>query len=103
VSDDQTHVVKRGRALVASAPAALAGLIEVRGVGIVKLGNRQRLARAPVALLVDLVPAREVERLPEPSREIVEKVELQRVALAPFEASAVSKLRLALARAARAR
>jgi HPr kinase/phosphorylase len=102
VSDDQTHVAKRGRALIASAPAALAGLIEVRGIGIVKLGNRQRLARAPVALLVDLMPAQEIERMPEPAREIVEKVDLPRVALAPFQASAVPKLRLALVRTGRA-
>jgi serine kinase of HPr protein (carbohydrate metabolism regulator) len=102
VSDDQTHLARRGRTLIASAPPALAGLIEVRGIGIVKLGSRQRLARAPVALLVDLVPAQEIERMPEPEREIVEKVELPKVALAPFEASSVPKLRLALARTARA-
>jgi hypothetical protein len=49
-------------------------------------------------MLVDLVRADQVERMPEPQREVVQDVELPRLALAPFEASAVAKLRLALAR-----
>jgi serine kinase of HPr protein (carbohydrate metabolism regulator) len=83
--------------LVATAPATLAGLIEVRGVGIVKLARGQVLARAPLALLVDLVPAERVERLPEPTEETLLDVDLPVLALAPFEASAAAKLRLALA------
>jgi HPr kinase/phosphorylase len=102
VADDQTHLAKVGRTLIATPPKALAGLIEVRGVGIVKLARAQLLARAPLGLLVDLVPADRVERLPEPAREKVLGVDLSVVALAPFEASIVTKLRLALARTAAA-
>jgi hypothetical protein len=40
--------------------------------------------------------------MPEPAHEMVEDVELPRLAVAPFEASAVAKLRLALARIAAA-
>ena len=97
VADDQTRLTRRGRALVATAPATLVGLIEVRGVGIVKLARGQVLARAPLALLVDLVAADRVERLPEPAEETVLDVDLPVLALAPFEASASAKLRLALA------
>jgi hypothetical protein len=53
-------------------------------------------------LLVDLVPPQEVERLPEPARETLQDVELPRMALAPFEISSVTKLRLALSRIAAA-
>ncbi len=102
VADDQTHLAKKGRSLIATAPAALAGLLEVRGVGIVKLSRGQLLARAPVALLVDLVAPEQIERLPEPTRETLQKVDLPRVALAPFETSTVTKLRLALGRIAAA-
>jgi len=98
VADDQTHLTKVGRTLVATPPRTLAGLIEVRGVGIVKLRRTQLLAHAPVALLVDLVASDRVERLPEPARETILGMALPRVALAPFEASIVTKLRLALAR-----
>ena len=97
VADDQTRLARRGRGLVATAPATLAGLIEVRGVGIVKLARGQVLAQAPLALLVDLVPADRVERLPEPAEETLLDVDLPVLALAPFEVSAPAKLRLALA------
>lgn len=100
VADDQTHLARTGRAVIATAPPSLAGLIEVRGIGIVKLGRGQLIARAPLGLLVDLVPPGEVERMPEPASEKVLDIDLPRLALAPFEASIVMKLRLALARTA---
>jgi len=102
VADDQTHLGRCGKQLVATPPPALAGLIEVRGVGIVRLGRAQLQAAAPVALLVDLVRPEQVERLPEPAHETLLGVALPRLALAPFEPSAVMKLRLALARTAAA-
>ena len=106
IADDQTHLAcegrGKGRRLIATPPPALAGLIEARGVGIVKLARSQLLARAPLALLVDLVPSTKVERLPEPAHELLLGIELRLVALAPFEASSLTKLRLALAQTAAA-
>jgi HPr kinase/phosphorylase len=98
IADDQTHLAKKGHALIASPPPALAGKLEVRGVGISKLARGRVMAAAPLALLVDLVRAEEVERMPEPTIETMQDVALPRLALAPFEASAVAKLRLALTR-----
>ena len=100
VADDQTELVRRGNSVVASAPAGIAGLIEARGIGIVKLGRDQLVARAPVALLVDLAPPEHIERLPEPARERLLGLDLPVLMLAPFEASASAKLRLALTRIA---
>ena len=102
VADDQTHLAKSGKGLVTTSPKPLAGLIEVRGIGIVRLSRAQLLARAPLALLIDLVRPDQVERMPEPAREKILDVDLPVVALAPFEASTVMKLRLALARTAAA-
>ena len=96
VADDQTRIARRGAGLVAAPPATLAGLMEVRGLGIVKLGKGQILARAPLVLLVDLVAPADIERLPDPEHETLLGVALPRLALAPFEASAAAKLRLAL-------
>jgi HPr kinase/phosphorylase len=96
VADDQTRIARRGAGLVATPPAALAGLMEVRGVGIVKLGRGQILARAPLVLLIDLVAPADIVRLPEPEHETLLDIVLPRLALAPFEASAAAKLRLAL-------
>lgn len=65
VSDDLTKVERRGEALVASCPRpAMAGLIEARGIGLLRAPH---LAAAPVALLVDL-DAPEQDRLPPPRR-----------------------------------
>lgn len=100
VADDQTALIQQGSGLVGTPPGTITGLLEVRGVGIVKLGRGQLLARVPVALLVDLVPPDRIERLPDPARENLLGVELPVLALAPFEASAPAKLRLALAQTA---
>jgi serine kinase of HPr protein (carbohydrate metabolism regulator) len=98
VADDQTELSRQDKRLFATAPARIAGMIEARGLGIVKVGRDQLVRRAPVALLVDLAHPEQIERLPEPASETVLGVALPVVSLAPFEASASAKLRLALAR-----
>ncbi|MBM3644386.1 MAG: aldolase [Alphaproteobacteria bacterium] len=97
VADDRVHLARQGRALVASAPRELLGLLEVRGLGIVRLLPSQLLALAPVVLLVDLVTRARVPRLPERASETVAGVSLPRLRLHAFDASTPVKLRLALA------
>jgi serine kinase of HPr protein (carbohydrate metabolism regulator) len=96
IADDRVEVrMDQGR-VVAGAPAILAGLLEVRGVGIL------RLPFAPIAelhLVVDLVKPEGVDRLPEPDWTTVLDGRLPRLALTPFEASAPAKVRLAAAAA----
>jgi HPr kinase/phosphorylase len=100
VADDQTELSRQGKAVIASAPARIAGLIEARGLGIVKVGRDQLVRRAAVALLVDLAQPERIERLPEPAREKILGIDLPVASLAPFEASTPAKLRLALAQIA---
>jgi serine kinase of HPr protein (carbohydrate metabolism regulator) len=100
VADDQTELSRQGRTVIATAPARIAGLIEARGLGIVKVGRDQLVRRAVVALLVDLARPERIERLPEPASESVLGIDLPVVSLPPFEASASAKLHLALARIA---
>ena len=104
VADDQTELARRGQAADRHpAGQRIAGLIEARGVGIVKLARDQLVARAPVALLVDLAPPERIERLPEPARrDAARHRSAACLTLAPFEASASAKLRLALTRIAAA-
>jgi HPr kinase/phosphorylase len=52
VSDDRVDLVRRGAGLVMHAPANIAGLIELRGRGIVQ---RPHVATAPLDLVIDLV------------------------------------------------
>ena len=92
LADDQTLLRRAGNHVLVRAPAAIAGLIEVRGVGIVHL---DALEEAPLALIVDLVSSAQVERIPDNRFEVVLGLAIPLIALAPFEISAVAKLRLA--------
>ena len=77
-------------------PAAIAGRLEVRGLGIVRLDADQcQPAGARVVLAVDLVDASAVERLPEAAKRGWLGVDLPLLALDPRQASAPAKLRLA--------
>jgi serine kinase of HPr protein (carbohydrate metabolism regulator) len=93
VADDQTELHLFGDVLRARAPATIAGQIEIRGLGILRM---PAMTEVPLALVVELVPPGEVERLPEPARWSRLGVSLPLLRLAPFEASATAKLRLAL-------
>lgn len=96
VADDQVLVHAVNGVAVASAPDNLAGLLEVRGLGIVRLPH---LASAPVGLVAEMSAPDAVERLPKPEMREIEGVALPRLCMAPFEASAPAKLRLAARRA----
>ncbi len=93
VADDQVEVAARDGRLHASAPAALAGLIEARGQGLFRLDP---LPEVPLDLAVTL--ATPAERLPEPATRTLLGVDLPLVAIDPFEASAPARLRLVLSR-----
>jgi len=92
LADDQALLQRVGNHVIVRAPAAIAGLIEVRGVGILQVDS---LEEAPLALVVDLVPLAQVERIPDNRFEIVLGLSVPLIALAPFEVSAAAKLRLA--------
>ena len=62
IADDQVVITRRGDRLFASPPASLAGLIEVRGLGIVAV---EHAPEAELRLAVRLVAATRIERLPE--------------------------------------
>lgn len=96
VADDQTRLQNDGNRLIASAPPALRGLLEIRGLGPV---SQPYLAAAPVALLIDLVPRADVPRLPEPQFETFLDIALPRLSLHAFDASSAAKVRIAVARA----
>lgn len=98
IADDRCDLTTRGNGtLVASAPAELAGMIEVRGLGVVRLDAYQG---APLMLVANLVEPDTVERLPETRTCTDYGRPLPLIAVAPFEASAPAKVRLALAVAA---
>ncbi len=90
VADDQTLLRRAGSRVVASAPPAISGLIEIRGIGILRVDPAEA---APLFLIADLAASGAIERLPEGRCEAVLGVEVPLITLAPFEASAPTKLR----------
>jgi HPr kinase/phosphorylase len=64
VADDQTLLTREGDQIIARCPAALFGLIEARGIGILR---SDPLIQAPVNLIVDLDTLND-QRLPPPRR-----------------------------------
>jgi len=93
VTDDQSVLSRRDDMIIVGPPARISGLLEVRGIGIMRV---EALAEAPVVLIADLVSPDQIDRLPERRREEIFGLSLPVIALTPFEASAPAKLRLAL-------
>lgn len=101
VADDRIELFVRDDALWVRAPAKLAGLIEVRGLGIVALPHA---AEARVALVIRLVAPNSVPRLPpaeryEPPDPLIISAGARPpvLSLAAFDASAPAKVALAAA------
>jgi HPr kinase/phosphorylase len=93
VADDQSELRRHGDVLMVRAPATISGLLEVRGLGILRF---DALAEAGVRLIADLMMADRIERLPTRRTVTVLGIAVPLIEIAPFEASAAAKLRLAL-------
>jgi serine kinase of HPr protein (carbohydrate metabolism regulator) len=96
VADDQVFIATGAKgALLASPPPTLAGKIEVRGLGILELPF---LAEAELVLVCDLVGPKDVPRMPPEAweRTTLAGIAVPSLKLAPFEASAPLKLKMAI-------
>jgi HPr kinase/phosphorylase len=95
VADDQVVVQRVGQELVASAPPALAGKLEIRGLGIVTV---PAVAQVPLRLAVRLTPAAEIERIPEPEKAEMDilGLTLPLILVDPEKPSAPARIRAAL-------
>lgn len=93
IADDQVEVLEHDGSVIAHAPAALAGRLEVRGLGLLA-----GLAHAPATLrlIVDCVDRANEPRLPVPAIWSYGTARLPRIALHAPDASAPFKVILAL-------
>lgn len=97
VADDQVLLSREEDRIMARPPEILAGLLEVRGLGILKFPYR---APVPVGVAIELAEPGELERMPEAETlSLLDKsIPLYRVIAR--EASAPIKVRLAMQHAA---
>ncbi len=93
IADDRTRLIREEDQVLATSTDRHVGQIEVRGVGIVTVDHLQR---APLALVVDMMPPDQVDRYPDPRHCTYLDVDVPLLGLAPFEVSAVVKIEVAL-------
>ena len=93
VADDRTLIWTCGERLYGRAPDALAGLLEVRGLGVLTTPGR---SFAQVVLVASCSPPQAIERIPDGDSEILLEIQVPRFKLAAFEPSALAKLRRAI-------
>jgi serine kinase of HPr protein (carbohydrate metabolism regulator) len=97
VGDDGVDLRVQGERLFArlprGAPESVAGRIELRGLGILPVPS---VSEAPLDLVIDLVAANALERLPAPMTVELLGVALPLLRLSAAEPSAAAKVRLAV-------
>lgn len=101
VADDRCELFVEGDSICAQPPAKLAGLMEIRGVGVLPA---RFASKARIGLAVRLVEPEAVSRLPEPARyeppvalAAPRTIWPPEIAVAPFEPSAPAKIAAAAA------
>jgi|TARA_R110002096_G_scaffold309403_4_gene504019 HPr kinase/phosphorylase len=93
VSDDYVEIASEGDILYAHPAPNIAGMIEVRGVGLIKLAYKQE---SVLGLALKLVCAGKIERLPEHKIFSENSAEIPLYEFDAFSASAIAKIRLIL-------
>jgi serine kinase of HPr protein (carbohydrate metabolism regulator) len=97
IADDRVDLTREHGDLVARCPQSIQGLLEVRGVGIVRV---ETLSSAKIGLAIDLAGRETVERLPTARTRDYLGVAVPVLALDPFEVSAPAKVAVAARQAA---
>lgn len=96
IADDRVVLAAEAGRLWASPPVILAGLMEIRGQGIVAVPH---ISRAPIGLVVDLEPIELCPRLPEAAamQVDIDGIALRRLLLPVGQADGWIRVRAALA------
>ncbi len=89
ICDDQVTLERRQDKIMAEAVDAIAGLMEIRGVGLVKFDTAPQTI---LRLVIDLVPRQHVPRLPEWESVEILGVPLPRLQLHGFDAATPLKI-----------
>jgi serine kinase of HPr protein (carbohydrate metabolism regulator) len=96
IADDRTNLVARDGRLIATAPPPIAGMCEVRGIGIVR--GLPRHSEGDVRVVIDLVAdAALVERMPHGTSEEICGIKLPRWTLWASDPALEARIRVALA------
>ena len=93
IADDYVRIDTAGNKILLSPPKNIAGLIEVRGIGII---NMESIKDVPLRVIFDLKPTSSINRMPENLTEIIEGISIPVVEISAFECSVLSKIKIFL-------
>ena len=93
IADDQVIIEAVSEKLYLSAPLAICGLLEVRGLGVINVGAVKNIW---LALIVNIKLCEEIERTPEIKYELHEGISIATIEIDAFHASALEKIKIAL-------
>jgi HPr kinase/phosphorylase len=96
IADDQVVVAESGVNLLLSPPPTIAGLLEIRSIGIVTV---RHISNIVLSLIVDLMPWSEISRMPD-VKELFTTFEghhIQHLFVDAFDPAAPSRIRAYLA------
>tara|TARA_B100001971_G_C17727271_1_gene304151 strand:+ start:13 stop:432 length:420 start_codon:yes stop_codon:yes gene_type:complete len=92
ISDDQTIIENSEGSIWAKTAPNIAGLLEVRGIGIVEVDH------APQGILVLIIDLQSpvAERIPDPAFELIADTKIRRAVIDPNDPMALKKINIAL-------
>ena len=93
IADDQVVIKAVGQELYLSPPDSLSGLIEVRGVGVIKIEYFRDIR---LCLIVELDPRNEIQRIPKIKEELIKKIPVPVINMYAFESSVLAKIKIIL-------
>jgi serine kinase of HPr protein (carbohydrate metabolism regulator) len=93
IADDQVLIKFVGKELHLSAPNSISGLIEVRGVGVLKI---KHVSGVPLSLIVDINTKEQLQRLPAIKKEVINDIHISVIRINAFESSAIAKIKVFL-------
>ncbi|MBN07246.1 MAG: hypothetical protein CMM45_05375 [Rhodospirillaceae bacterium] len=93
VADDRVNLTRAKDSVQMSAPTNLLGKLEIRGLGIVQMAC---VPSAPLAMVCDLVPADQIDRIPDVATETIFDQLVPLVVIDSRTQSAAARVRYAL-------
>ena len=91
ISDDYTEISNKNSSLAAQAPKNIRSLLEIRGIGVVKIKSNTRVK---LSAIIDLVKVGQIERMPQEKKVNLCGVNIPVFHLNAYEASCVAKVRI---------
>ena len=93
IADDQVVIKSVGQKLFLSPPDSLPGLIEVRGIGVIKIAYVRDIR---LCLIIELDPSNEIQRIPTIEEELIKNIPVPVISMDVFESSVLAKIKIIL-------